>query len=114
MHMPLPVEYQARLFEGTPMNADDFSRLTKLCRISLSEEEKEKFLKSLSQILEYISQLQDVPTEGVAPCDTVLATLTNVLREDIPGELLPRDLFLANAPSHVGGMIRVPSVLKQG
>jgi len=35
------------------------------------------------------------------------------LREDIPEEPLSRDLFLANAPSQVGGMIKVPPVFKQ-
>jgi aspartyl-tRNA(Asn)/glutamyl-tRNA(Gln) amidotransferase subunit C len=34
------------------------------------------------------------------------------MREDKVGETLPRELFLANAPSHVGGLIRVPPVIK--
>ena len=39
--------------------------------------------------------------------------MANVTREDVVGELLNREAFLANAPSHVGGMIRVPPVIKQ-
>jgi aspartyl-tRNA(Asn)/glutamyl-tRNA(Gln) amidotransferase subunit C len=95
------------------MNEDDFNKLSHLCRISCTEEEKKKFLKSLDNILTYIEQLQEVNTEGVEACYTVLETLSNVMREDLPEEPLSRDLFLANAPAHVGGMIKVPPVLKQ-
>jgi aspartyl-tRNA(Asn)/glutamyl-tRNA(Gln) amidotransferase subunit C len=95
------------------MNEDDFNKLSRLCRISCTEEEKKDFLKSLDNTLAYVEQLKEVDTEGVPACFTVLETLSNVLREDIPGEPLSRDAFLANAPAHVGGMIRVPPVLKQ-
>jgi len=95
------------------MEESDFNKLSRLCRISCSEEEKKKFSKSIEDILSYVRQLQEIDTEGVPPCLTVLETLTNQLREDIPEEPLSRDLFLANAPSQVGGMIRVPPVFKQ-
>ncbi len=35
------------------------------------------------------------------------------MREDKTGDLLDRELFLANAPSHIGGMVRVPLIIKQ-
>jgi len=96
------------------MEEADFNKLSKLCRISCTEEEKKSFLKSLDSILSYIEQLQEVDTTGVEPCFTVLETLSNVLREDIPAEPLSREAFLADAPAHIGGMIRVPPVFKQG
>ncbi|HNA61775.1 MAG TPA: Asp-tRNA(Asn)/Glu-tRNA(Gln) amidotransferase subunit GatC, partial [Rhabdochlamydiaceae bacterium] len=76
------------------MNEDDFKSLSHLCRISCTEEEKMNFLKSLDNILTYIEQLQEVNTEGVEACYTVLETLSNVMREDLPEEPLSRDLFL--------------------
>ena len=75
--------------------------------------EKKKLLKSIEDVLEYVDQMEEVKTDGVSPCFTVNETLKNVMREDIPEAPLSRDLFLADAPSHVGGMIRVPPVLKQ-
>ena len=95
------------------MEEEDFIKLTKLCRISCTDEEKAKFLKSLGNILKYIEALQEVNTDNIPPCNTVLDTLSNVMREDIPGEILSRDAFLANAPAHTGGMVRVPPVIKQ-
>lgn len=90
----------------------ELEKLTKLCRIECTEEEKKSLQHHLTSILKYVDQLKEVDTAGVEPCYSVLKTLTNVMREDEIGELLPRDLFLANAPAHVGGMIRVPPVIK--
>ena len=95
------------------MKEDDFNKLSHLCRIFCTEEEKKAFLKSLDNVLIYIEQLQEVDTEGVEACYTVLETLPNVMREDLPEAPLSRDLFLANAPAQVGGMVKVPPVLKQ-
>ncbi len=95
------------------MEEEDFNKLCRLCRISVTEDEKQKLLKSVANILQYVEQLDEVHTEGVAPCFTVHETLKSVMRDDIPEPPLARDLFLADAPSHVGGMIRVPPVLKQ-
>jgi aspartyl-tRNA(Asn)/glutamyl-tRNA(Gln) amidotransferase subunit C len=96
------------------MNFDDdeLERLARLCRIEYSKEEKQKIKDNLSRIIHHFEQLKQIDTEGVLPCSHVIETLHNVWREDEVGELLSRDLFLANAPSHVGGMIRVPPVLK--
>lgn len=86
--------------------------LTKLSRIGCSEEEQEALLKDLNGIVQYVSQLQTIDTDHVAPCNHVLEEVENVMREDIVGATLPREAFLGNAPAHVGGMIRVPPVIK--
>jgi len=90
----------------------ELSKLAKLCRIECSEEEKKNFYSSLLRILDYVDQLKEVDTERVAPCDRILETLSNVMREDVVGETLSRETFLSNAPAHVGGMVRVPPVIK--
>lgn len=87
--------------------------LKKLCRIDCSEEEEKDLLHSLNRVLEYVTQLKEVDTEGVPTCTYVLRSmLKNRMREDITTDLLPREQFLANAPDQIGGMIRVPPVLK--
>ncbi|MBS0651152.1 MAG: Asp-tRNA(Asn)/Glu-tRNA(Gln) amidotransferase subunit GatC [Verrucomicrobia bacterium] len=91
---------------------NELTKLTKLCRIACTEDEKKALYNQISKILGYITQLDEVPTDGVEPCNRVLETLTNVMREDAVGDLLPRETFLANAPAHVGGMVRVPPVIK--
>lgn len=93
------------------LNKDTIKKLTQLCRIDCSDEEQEDILKDLQRILQYIEQLQEVDTEGVPACNHVLE-MSNVMREDEVGDLLDREAFLSNAPAHIGGMIKVPPVLK--
>ena len=93
-------------------NEKELEKLTKLCRIECTEEEKKALHHHLAKILQYIDQLNEVDTEGVEPCYRVLENLSNVMREDQIGETLSRELFLANAPAHTGGMVRVPPVIK--
>ena len=95
----------------TTLNEDEVNKLTKLCRIECTEEDKKALHQHLAKVLKYIDQLKEVDTEGVEPCYCVLETLTNVMREDKVSEILDRDRFLANAPSHIGGMVRVPPVI---
>ena len=86
--------------------------LTKLCRIECSKEELKQLLTNIQSIVAYFDQLGEIDTEGVPPCDHVLETAKNVMREDEIGETISRETFLKNSPSHVGGMIRVPPVIK--
>lgn len=95
------------------LDDNELSNLKRLCRIECSAEEELSFRKSLDRILGYINQLQEVDTQNVTTCSYPLKEVfAQPLREDEPGELLSREAFLANAPDHVGGMIRVPPVLE--
>ena len=87
-------------------------KLTKLSRIDCTPEEQDALLCDLKEILVYFEELQEVDTNNIPPCNQVLEDMVNVMREDVVGKTMPRDVFLANAPSQVGGMIRVPPVLK--
>lgn len=94
------------------LDRETINKLSKLCRIECSEEEQVAILQDLQKILNYIEQLQQIDTTDVPPCHQVLADMANVMREDTVGGLLDPELFLANAPSHIGRLIRVPPVIK--
>ena len=95
-------------------NFDDseLDRLALLCRMEYTREEKERLRKSLAGIIAYFDELKNVNLEGIFPCDHILENLLTPLREDEVGEILPRDEFLAGAPAHAAGMIRVPPIIK--
>jgi aspartyl-tRNA(Asn)/glutamyl-tRNA(Gln) amidotransferase subunit C len=93
---------------------EELTQLKELCRIECSKEEDEKLVENLRKILNHIEQLQELHTEEVVSCNYVLQDMqTTVTREDKPGSVIDRDAFLSNAPDHIGGMIRVPPVIKQ-
>lgn len=86
--------------------------LKKLCRIECSAEENEDIRNSLSRVLEYVEQLNEVNTENTRTCRYVLRGMQeNQMREDEVKNPISREEFLANAPEQIGGMIKVPSVL---
>lgn len=94
------------------LTKESIKSLIQLSRIDCTEEEQDALLNELGKILAYIEQLDEVDTENVQPCNQVLEGMANVMRDDAVGAILPRDLFLNNAPSQIGGMIRVPPVMK--
>lgn len=88
--------------------------LKKLCRIDTTAEEEADILQSLNRVLEYMEQLKEVPTEGVKSCRYVLRSfLKNQTRADEVKDLLTKEQFLSNVPDQIGGMVRVPPVLKK-
>ncbi len=94
-------------------NHEKFKHLERLCRIQCQPEEAEEIISSLSRVLAYVDQLNEVDTTHVNPCNYVLKDMVNHwMRPDEVGELLPREKFLQNAKDQVGGMIRIPPVMK--
>lgn len=84
--------------------------LSELARIALTDEESRRLEQELQTILDYVSQLNTVDTEGVEPTYHVLP-VTNVFREDAVEPSLPVEDALANAPDRSGTSFRVPRVI---
>jgi len=88
----------------------DIEKIAELSRIKLTEEEKERFSKDLSSILDMVEKLNEVETkEG----DTEYPYLKNIFSEDEarPSNLTKEEL-LKNAPMTENGMIKVRKVLE--
>ena len=94
------------------INKETIKTLVSLSRISCSDEEIVDLQANLQKILTYIEQLNELDTENVPACQQVISGACNVMREDVVGETLSREIFLEDAPSQIGGMIRIPPVFK--
>jgi aspartyl-tRNA(Asn)/glutamyl-tRNA(Gln) amidotransferase subunit C len=92
------------------LTAEEVRWVAHLARLELSDTELATMTRQLSAILEYVRQLQEVPTEGVEPLAHPLP-IHNVFREDEPAPSLPVDAALANAPQRHGDFYSVPAVL---
>ncbi len=90
----------------------DIENLSKLCRIKLSDKELEEIEHDLSRFLDYMKQLEEVDVSDLSPYGHVDEQGVDSLRADVVGDELPRETFLKNAPDKVGGMIRVPPIIK--
>ncbi len=88
----------------------EVEKVALLARLELSAQELEIMTSQLGQIVHYVQQLSELDTDGVAPMAHAVE-LVNVLAEDEPGESLPREQALANAPHRDEECFRVPAVL---
>jgi aspartyl-tRNA(Asn)/glutamyl-tRNA(Gln) amidotransferase subunit C len=92
------------------ISKDDIRHVADLARLELDTAAVEKFVAQIGTILEYVDQLQQVDTAGVAPTSHAIA-LTNAFREDQPRPHLDVAEVLANAPEKEGGSFIVPKVV---
>ena len=83
----------------------DIKHIAELSRISLTDEELEKFTPQMKTILESVTVLQDVDTSNVQPMKKRISFKD--LREDIAKETLKKEDVLKNAPHSENGYIKV-------
>jgi aspartyl-tRNA(Asn)/glutamyl-tRNA(Gln) amidotransferase subunit C len=95
------------------LNEESIRTLSRLARIEVKEEEIAPLLANLKRVLDYVSLLQEVDGTALSPHSHMDVQGIGSLRSDVVKDHLPREVFLANAPDQVGGMIRVPPVFKQ-
>ncbi|QQG40507.1 MAG: Asp-tRNA(Asn)/Glu-tRNA(Gln) amidotransferase subunit GatC [Candidatus Levyibacteriota bacterium] len=89
----------------------DVAHVAKLANLPLTDEEKKKFEKQLSSILEYIAKLNEVDTKNIEPTSQVTG-LENVTREDITAPSFTQDEALSNTTSKHNGLFKVPAILE--
>jgi aspartyl-tRNA(Asn)/glutamyl-tRNA(Gln) amidotransferase subunit C len=92
------------------LTADQVRWVAHLARLQLTDQELQTMTRDLSAILDYVNQLQQLNTDGVAPLAHPL-DIHNVFRPDEPGVSLPVDQALANAPDRRDNFYAVPAVL---
>jgi len=95
------------------LNEEIIKFLSRLCRIEVEEGEIPALFADLRKIVAYVGQLKEVKVEGLTPYGHFEEQGLDSLRQDKVGPTLSRAEFLANAPDQVGGMIRVPPVIKR-
>ena len=93
------------------LTPDDVAKVALLARLRLGSEELPGFTSQLNAIVDFVAQLQELPTEGVEPLAHGVE-VRNVFRDDTRGPSLPREDALANAPHRDADAFLVPAVLE--
>lgn len=89
--------------------------VAELANLELSEEEVNRMMRDLGNILTHIEQLNELDTQSVSPMAQVLfeEDETATLREDIPHQTLTNAEALFNAPQSGSGYYKVPKVIER-
>ena len=85
--------------------------IANLARLAMSDEELERLVPELNNILGWVEQLGEVDTDGVEPLATVVDQKLR-LREDKVTDGNCREEVLANAPVAEHGFFAVPKVIE--
>lgn len=85
--------------------------IAKLARIAMSDEELERLVPELNNILGWVEQLGEVDTGGVEPLTAVIDQKLR-LRDDVVDDGGVRDDVLVNAPDAQHGFFAVPKVIE--
>lgn len=86
--------------------------IANLAKINLTEKEREKFSKELSDILCYMEQLQEVDTENVNPMAQV-AGAVNIFRKDVVKNCGEEEItaIIKNFPDREKRFVKVKKIL---
>lgn len=82
-----------------------------LARLALAEAEAAKLAAQLDGILQYVQQLQVLPTDGVPPTSHVLE-LSNITRADQCHSCVPPEDVLRLAPARHNQFFKVPKIIE--
>ena len=90
----------------------DLDNVAVLSRLSIPEEQAEKYMGDMNALLTYVDNLSNVDTDNVQPT-TYALPMQNVFREDVVKPSLDREAALSNAPLQDNGYFKVPRVLEE-
>lgn len=93
------------------VSPEQVRHIAKLARIAMSDEELDRLLPELNNILGWVEQLGEVDTDGIEPLATVIDQKLR-LRDDVVTDGNIRDKVLANAPEAQHGFFAVPKVIE--
>lgn len=87
-------------------------KLSKLAMLQFNDEEREEIKKDLEKMIAFVDKLKELDTTGVDPL-LHMSNNVDVLKEDVPANMISREEALQNAPQHDGIYFKVPKVIKK-
>ena len=97
-----------------PIEEQDIAKVAQLAHLELQEEELKVFGPQMTEIINYIEQLNQLDTANVSPAIgglTPEGENTDSSRDDTIAGSLGQKTALAEAPDPASGHFRVPKVL---
>jgi aspartyl-tRNA(Asn)/glutamyl-tRNA(Gln) amidotransferase subunit C len=102
----------------------DVAYVADLANLELTTQERQRMLKDLNSILDYIDRLNELDTSDVSPMAQISTGLgkvensgrgqiTSSMRDDVPVPCLPHKEALQNAPVTDGEFFKVPKVIER-
>jgi aspartyl-tRNA(Asn)/glutamyl-tRNA(Gln) amidotransferase subunit C len=98
------------------VTVEDVERVAELAHLELTPEESSGMLRDLNAILDYVAELNELDTKGVAPLAQVSelgGEVPAVPRADVLQPSLDRAIVMREAPETDGVFFKVPKVIER-
>ncbi len=93
------------------VSKEEILHIAKLANLNIKEEEIEKYLLNLQDILNFANIVNNAPVDGLK--ETIGANDNcNVFRKDEIVNFENNDLLMANAPEQERNMFKIPKVIQ--
>ncbi len=94
------------------LSKDEISHIAKLSRLELTDEETARFSGQLSDVLEYVGQLEEVDTDGVEPLNSATGLSNVYVADEVEKSDIISEDIAKNAPEFKDGFFKVPGVFE--
>ena len=96
------------------LTKEEVEHVVKLAKLSISDQELEKYLKQLGEVVNYIGELNEVDTEDTEPTSQTTG-LENVTRADevTPQQSLTDESALSGTEAVHNGYFKVEAILTE-
>ena len=94
------------------MHVDDalISKLSRLSMLQFNEEEREEIKSDLQKMIGFMDKIRELDLDAVEPLLHICHN-QDVLREDLPGNMLTREEALKNSEGQDGQYFIVPKII---
>ena len=92
------------------IDRDHILKLARLTNLELNDSQIESYIKDINRVLELVSDINDIDTDGVVELANVLDDNSDY-QEDELRDLIGRDDVLGNAPDTDGVYFQVPPTI---
>ncbi len=93
------------------INKDTIKKISKLARISVTNEETDRLEKDLNSILKFVEQLKEPNTDKIAPIASVSDQPLTMNKDEIK-KINEKEEILKNAPEKNSNYYIVPKVIE--
>ena len=93
------------------INKDTIKKISKLARISVTNEETDRLVKDLNSILKFVEQLKELNTDKITPIASVSDQVLTMNKDEIK-KFNEKEEILKNAPEKNSNYYIVPKVIE--
>ncbi len=93
------------------INKDTIKKISKLARISVTNEETDRLEKDLNSIIKFVEQLKELSTDKITPIASVSDQALTMNKDEIK-KINEKEEILKNAPEKNSNYYIVPKVIE--